>query len=139
MSEEMDAVAVWGRYSRRRLRPGTSYPAKQSEIEDALRLANVRVGELIMWLRDDIATRRREDGGRIQLLAAQWTRSDTQLWIYALPSDRRSLAHALLVRRGLPGASRWLAEASGRGNAWAATRHEWAIFLVGDDLLVEES
>jgi hypothetical protein len=44
-----------------------------------------------------------------------------------------------MVQDALPSAYRWLANVPDRGNAWTATRHSLAIFLVGVSLTIEET
>lgn len=139
MNEASPTVLPWDRYNRSRLRPGTSYPVGQGEIEVGLRAAGVRVSELVMFRRDAILDRRLEDPDRLSLLGAIWDKTITQLWIYAIPSVRRARAHEVLIREALPIAYRWLAEVPKRGNAWSATRHELATYLVGTRLTVAET
>ena len=129
----------WDHYNRIRLRPGTSYPVGQAEVEAGLTAAGIRVGGLIMFRRDLVPGHRNEQLERLSLLSAEWDGSTTQLWIYAVLSERRALVHGLMIQDALPTAYRWLALVPDRGNAWSATRRSLAIFLIGVSLTIEET
>lgn len=129
----------WDRYNRIRLRPGTAYPVGQGEVEMGLTAAGIRVGGLIMFRRDVLPGHRQEEPDSLPLLSAEWNGSSTQLWIFAVPSEHRALAHGVMVREALPAACRWFVSVPSRGNAWSAIRHSFAIFLVGVSLTIEEA
>jgi hypothetical protein len=107
-------------------------------VEAGLNAVGLRIGNLVMF-RLDLIQGRHDDPHRIALLSADWDMTTSQLWIYAVPSERRADAHEIMIREALPAAYGWLADLPRRGNAWSATRHSFAVFLVGRGLAVDET
>jgi hypothetical protein len=131
-------IRPWRRYHRRKPRPDFSYPVKQTEVLEALRSQEATIGELIFWWWvGEKEGRDKSDAHR--LLKAEWTGSDTQLWVYAVPVDRKRAAHAGLTEAGLRRAAAWLREAPTRGNVWTASRRQWTAVLTGDELQFAEN
>ena len=131
-------MVPWQRYQRRKIRPGLSYPVQQTEVRDALRSQDATVGELILYWWSDSEWRDVVKTDHPRLMSEEWTGTDTQLWVYAVPSDQRQAAHGIAVTLALPKTVSWLKRIPSRGNAWSATRHRWTVELVNGELVFDE-
>ena len=128
----MDDEAIPARFPR-----GLSYPVQHADLVATFRKASTTVDSLVLWS-PDIDPRREKPEGRITLLQATCSAGKADLWVYAVPSERRAEIRSLLVTDGLSRALRWLAQIPSRGNAWLASRHEWQLSLLAELLVVEE-
>ena len=127
----------WTSHSRAKVRPGLSYPVQQGDVcgSAAQGERNRRFSRVLRSQERSASTnggdrdrgpRMRLDGGGGDPLGLR------------RPSQQRAVIRSMLLADGLSRAAGWLAALPGRGNAWLASRHAWALALTDGSLVTEE-
>ena len=140
----------WGRYSRTQVEAGRTFPLGREQVRSALVGAGAFVDQLTF------SGYRRPDPAHpvgLPVLSLRWssdarsgyiTAQDTALpkmWmtLYAVPSDLRAMIRQGLLERWLNEACSWVAISGERGNAWSASKHEWALWWRGEDFACDKT
>ena len=133
----------WGRLLRQEPRSGYAYPVNNREIATALCRAHADVAEvhLVPFTTGGRLPQARPEGLPVAQVDLQdpsqpYWHTGGDLWIYAVPTDRRGEVHDRLVGEGLPAIAEWLAVAPTRGEAWQHMRHERWVALLDQHLAV---
>lgn len=125
----------WGRYWRDRLASGWTYVLGRDAIEGGLRQAGARVDDLSMHLPFGYSSG--PGVGVVEVHCNGDSRSGlgsphedphrVAMWWWAVPVEVKALIAQEVAGLWLARACAWAAAVPGRGNAWSASDHRWAL------------
>lgn len=137
----------WGRYRRDRLASGWTYVLGRDAIEGGLREAGARVDDLSMHLPlryssrpglDVVEVGCSSDSGS-GLTGPRVFPNRVVMWWSAVPVEVKALIVQEVAEVWLARACAWAGAVPGRGNAWSASDHRWALrYEAGRGLYVVE-
>ncbi|MEV4346733.1 hypothetical protein AB0J83_19930 [Actinoplanes sp. NPDC049596] len=139
----------WDSYDRGKLRAGWSYPVGRTIVEEAVRSARVHLLSLdfsvpaggteagLLLVR---AARYRDLGNTYYLARGTPGNSRCVLHIYAVPSEVRAEARAMLTTGGgLERACKWLAATDSADPTWHDKSRRWEAYLIDGGLREAEA
>ena len=143
---EQEQQFPWGRLYKADLKSGYAYPVRHAEVAHALRPVGVAIGSLSFFVnRQDGRSVPERPPGMLLLIADWHERRELPfagngggLTVYAVPTERRTEIHDLMLREALPMAARWLADAAARGDPWREMRHERWVTLTEAGVAFED-